>query len=178
MVIMMMMLWNIRIMISSSSNWRLASLTHSLMEKVGGGIGLESDDCHYDDNLRRSCFVGGEISTRLSNSADDNNNNNTNTTTDVAASIDNNHYPPSDPLYPKQWYHDIIKSNMAWNMTTGIKHYDSSSFIIIIMIGDGAVIVAVIDSGIDYTHPDLVDNIWINKDEIPGSSSSTNKVML
>lgn len=31
------------------------------------------------------------------------------------------------------------------------------------------VIVAVIDSGIDITHEDLRDNIWINKDEIPNN---------
>jgi len=30
-------------------------------------------------------------------------------------------------------------------------------------------IVVVIDSGIDYTHPDLVDNIWINPGEIAGN---------
>ena len=30
-----------------------------------------------------------------------------------------------------------------------------------------SVIVAVIDSGVDINHPELVNNIWINEDEIP-----------
>lgn len=30
------------------------------------------------------------------------------------------------------------------------------------------VVVAIIDTGIDVNHPDLIDNIWINKGEIPG----------
>ncbi|MBN9420594.1 MAG: S8 family serine peptidase [Candidatus Eremiobacteraeota bacterium] len=32
-----------------------------------------------------------------------------------------------------------------------------------------APIVAVIDTGVDYNHPDLKDNIWVNQGEIPGN---------
>lgn len=30
------------------------------------------------------------------------------------------------------------------------------------------VVVALIDTGVDYTHPELADSIWVNEDEIPG----------
>ena len=35
--------------------------------------------------------------------------------------------------------------------------------------GDPAIIVAVIDEGVKYSHPDLKDNMWVNAKEIPGN---------
>ncbi len=40
----------------------------------------------------------------------------------------------------------------AWDLTTG----------------SSDVVIAIIDTGIDYTHPDLVDNMWVNPGEIAG----------
>jgi subtilisin family serine protease len=36
-----------------------------------------------------------------------------------------------------------------------------------IEMGNSDVIIAFVDSGIDYTHPDLADKIWSNLDENP-----------
>src|SRR5262249_15625454 len=66
---------------------------------------------------------------------------------------------PDDPKYGGQWGLNGpwgINAPAAWDTTTGTTH----------------VIVADIDSGIDYKHPDLVNNLWINQAEIPPSRLS------
>lgn len=69
---------------------------------------------------------------------------------------------PNDPYFdPQQWAlnntgayaagtaGDDIDITKAWDITQGSR----------------SVIVAVIDSGVDYNHPDLVSNIWVNTKE-------------
>ncbi len=56
---------------------------------------------------------------------------------------------PNDPLYGQQWHLQKIGAPAAWNVTTGDTH----------------VVVAVFDSGVNYTHPDLAPNMWRNPGE-------------
>jgi hypothetical protein len=59
---------------------------------------------------------------------------------------------PNDPNYPQQWALSKIDAPPAWDIHTG--SHD--------------VVVAVIDTGVDYTHPDLQGNIWVNELELNG----------
>lgn len=59
---------------------------------------------------------------------------------------------PNDPEYTKQWAQTYIQPEKLWAYTKG----------------EGAV-VAVIDTGVDYTHEDLAENIWVNTKEIPNN---------
>lgn len=58
-------------------------------------------------------------------------------------------YIPNDPDYNQQWYHKKIQSEPAWDITKGTN----------------TIKIGVIDTGIDYTHPDLKTSIWINTPE-------------
>jgi len=58
---------------------------------------------------------------------------------------------PDDPGYPLQWAPPIMQASTAWNITTGVRN----------------VVVAVLDSGIDLSHPDLIANTWSNPRELP-----------
>ena len=52
----------------------------------------------------------------------------------------------NDPRYNNQWYIPNVKANLAWDITQG----------------NGSLIVAVIDSGVDYSHNDIMNNMWRN----------------
>ncbi len=70
---------------------------------------------------------------------------------------------PNDTYFSQQWalhntgqmLNAVPDADMdmpeAWDIATGSRDF----------------IVAVIDTGVDYTHPDLALNIWINKNEVP-----------
>ena len=58
---------------------------------------------------------------------------------------------PNDPKYPEQWSLPLMKLPQAWAIEKG----------------DREVIIAIIDSGIDYRHDDLASKAWINPGEFP-----------
>jgi hypothetical protein len=62
-------------------------------------------------------------------------------------------FTPNDPNYGQQWGFPKINAEAAWDVT----------------LGSSDVIVAVIDTGIDQDHPDLVNQRWINAGEIAGN---------
>ena len=58
---------------------------------------------------------------------------------------------PNDPRFEEQWNLSLIDMPGAWAIEKG----------------NPEVIIAVVDTGFDYTHEDLVSQTWINVDEIP-----------
>ena len=63
---------------------------------------------------------------------------------------------PNDPLLSDQPFLDVIQMPLAWEQgLAGVNRY-----------GD-TLVVAVVDDGMDTSHPDLRENIWVNRKEIP-----------
>ena len=60
---------------------------------------------------------------------------------------------PNDPGYAQQWGLKQANAPAAWAKGTG----------------KATVLVGHADTGIDYTHPDLYKNVWINQSEIPAA---------
>jgi len=64
---------------------------------------------------------------------------------------------PNDPYWSIQWGPAKIQADVAWNITTG----------------SASILVAVVDTGIDWNHPDLAPNYvqlgydWVNNDPAP-----------
>lgn len=74
-------------------------------------------------------------------------------------------FPPNDPLYPQQTLLSVIRAPQAWDITQG----------------NGAIAIAVLDTGVDYNHEDLRDKIltwgtdtvdFVNNDSDPMDDES------
>ncbi len=59
---------------------------------------------------------------------------------------------PNDPYVGRQWYVDSLFLRNVWDKSQG-----------------QGVVVAIIDSGVDTDHPDLINRIWKNPKEIAGN---------
>lgn len=66
-------------------------------------------------------------------------------------------YFPDDMLMPSQWHIETIEGPTAWS----------------IFRGSDTVQVAIVDGGVNYVHPDLAQNIWIN----PGEDLNGNRII-
>ena len=58
---------------------------------------------------------------------------------------------PNDPLLSEQWHLDAVNAPQAWEITAG----------------DSTQVIGILDTGVDYDHPDLTNKIWTNTGEIP-----------
>lgn len=82
---------------------------------------------------------------------------------------------PNDPKFSSQWSMDNtgqtggtsnadIDANLAWDLTTGGLTPNGDT-----------IVIAVIDNGIDIDHEDLINNLWVNHNEIPNNNIDDDK---
>lgn len=62
-------------------------------------------------------------------------------------------FTPNDPSFNQQYGLTRINATQAWDISQG----------------DTSVAIGIIDTGVDWDHPDLEANIWINRNEIPNN---------
>ncbi|UCE66684.1 MAG: S8 family serine peptidase [Candidatus Zixiibacteriota bacterium] len=63
-------------------------------------------------------------------------------------------YDPNDPQIGQQWAINKIEARGAWDISQG----------------DSNIVVGIADTGVDWDHPDLADDIWVNEAEVNGIS--------
>mmetsp|Transcript_17487 Transcript_17487/g.48792 ORF Transcript_17487/g.48792 Transcript_17487/m.48792 type:complete len:681 (+) Transcript_17487:48-2090(+) len=61
---------------------------------------------------------------------------------------------PDDPQFPAKWDHKQLRAPEVWDLLEDLDREE--------------VVVCVIDTGVQYTHPDLRDNMWVNEAEFNG----------
>lgn len=66
---------------------------------------------------------------------------------------------PNDPFFPNQWYLSRIKAESAWEKISASPD----------------IVVAVIDAGVDISHPDLNGSLWTNAVETPGNGKDDDR---
>lgn len=65
---------------------------------------------------------------------------------------------PNDPFYSRQYFLPQIKAEAAWDIAKG----------------DSNIIIGIVDTGVDWDHPDLASIIWRNPNEAENGSDSDN----
>lgn len=76
--------------------------------------------------------------------------------------------PFNDPMLELQWHYDnqgyqyIYKGAKKGEDINAFAAWEHTA-------GNNQVIVAVVDEGVKYTHPDLKDNMWVNTGEVAGN---------
>jgi subtilisin family serine protease len=74
---------------------------------------------------------------------------------------------PNDPDFAKQWSLNGkstagIHALEAWDLLAKVRQTRARS--------QNDVVIAVVDAGVDLTHPDLKENIWVNAGEVAGNN--------
>lgn len=68
-------------------------------------------------------------------------------------------YTPNDPRFGEQYWFSMMQAQQAWDITKG----------------DSAVVIGIVDSGLDWPHEDLAANIWTNPGESGLDAQSRDK---
>ncbi|NQV16907.1 S8 family serine peptidase [bacterium] len=68
------------------------------------------------------------------------------------------YYFPNDPRYGQQWFLQRVEANDAWDLWDIAGGNEP---------GDRNIVLASVDTGVQYIHPDLWQSAWINQAEIP-----------